>query len=208
MLASMSPPADTTATGMPAVPLLVFVGPPGVGKSSAARELTRLLDEAAVSYACVDRDEFGGGGLLHEDPLLGLNEMLHVRVAGGAQRLVVAWRVETPMDITRLRTALGWTNVTICRLHADPLVLLDRIAANHESFQCMHLQTMALEIAPRLASQTEEDFVLATDSAPARAVAMRALRRWGPLPVAAPAIADAAASAASAASADASVSAA
>jgi hypothetical protein len=202
MLASMSTPADTPATsGGPAVPLLVFVGPPGVGKSSAARELTRLLDEAAVRYACVDRDEFGAGGLLYEDPLLGLNEMLHARVAGGAQRLVVAWRVETPMDITRLRSALGWADVRICRLHADPLVLLDRIAAQHESFQCLHLQTMALEIAPRLAAQANEDFLLATDTASARAVAMRALRTWGPLPVATSAIADASASTASAASA-------
>jgi hypothetical protein len=202
MLAAMSPPVDTTpASGVPAVSLLVFVGPPGVGKSSAAGELARLLDEAGVAYACVDRDDFGGGGLLFEEPLLGLNEMLHARVADGAQRLVVAWRVETPMDITRLRTALGWADVTICRLDAGPQVLLDRIAARYESFQCLHLQTMALQITSRLASQANEDFRLATDTAPARAVAMRALRKWGRLPVAAPAIAAAAASADAAASA-------
>lgn len=186
----MDPPADTSAAPAVArVPLLVFVGPPGVGKSSAARELTRVLDEADIRYAYVDRDEFGVDGLLHEDPLLGLNEMLHARVAAGAQRLVVAWRVESGMDVTRLRTALGWTDITVCRLHAQPGVLRDRIAAAHSSFQALHLQAMALQIAPRLDREANEDILLATDDAPPRAVALRALRRWSATTLPVPAIA-------------------
>jgi hypothetical protein len=179
MLAAMSEPADIpTAPGAAPVPLLVFVGAPGAGKSSAARELVCLLEQAGVRHACVDRDEFGVDGLLHEDPLLGLNEMLHARVAAGAERLVVAWRVESGLDMARLRAGLGWADITVCRLHAEPHTLLERIAAGQDSFQRLHLQTMALEIAPRLELQAAEDILLATDDASARAVAMRALRQW------------------------------
>jgi len=183
----MSPFADTASVrGVPCVPLLVFVGPPGVGKSSATRELARLLDDGAVPYACVDRDEFGLDGLLFEDPLLGLNEMLHAHVAAGAQRLVVAWRVESGIDVARLRSALGWAGVTICRLHAEAPVLLSRITACNDSFQRLHLQAMALAIAPRLAEQAEEDILIETGELPARAVARRALREWRALPATAP----------------------
>ena len=64
-------------------------------------------------------------------------------------------------------------------------------------FQTLHLQAMALEIAPRLAREADEDILLTTDDAPARAVALRALRRWAATAaVPAPSIARAAAAAA------------
>jgi energy-coupling factor transporter ATP-binding protein EcfA2 len=160
------------------VPLLVFIGPPGAGKSSAARELSRLLEETRVGVAYVDRDEFGTDGLLHEDPLLSLNEMLHARVAGGAERLVVAWRVESGLELARFRSALGWADITVCRLSAPVATLMDRIASGQSEFQRLHLQTMAREIAPRLERQASEDILLATDEAAPAAVAMRALRQW------------------------------
>jgi DNA polymerase III delta prime subunit len=161
------------------VPLLVFIGPPGVGKSSAARELVRLLEETGTGFAYVDRDEFGTNGLLHEDPLLSLNELLHARVAAGAERLVVAWRVESGLELARFRAALGWTDITVCRLSAPLATLIDRIACGGQSeFQSLHLETMAREIAPRLERQASEDILLATDDAAPAAVAMRALRQW------------------------------
>lgn len=175
----MSAPADTSsAPGAPPTPLLVIVGPPGVGKSSAARELARLLDAAGASYACVDRDDFGTDGLLREDPLLGLNELLHARVAAGAERLIVAWRVQSGMELARFRMALGWAEITVCRLQARPQTLLERIAAGQLSFQRLHLQAMALQVAPHLELQAAEDILLSTDDAPPRAVALRALRQW------------------------------
>lgn len=160
------------------VPLLLIIGPPGVGKSSVARYVSALLSDAQIDHACVDRDDFSVGGLLHEDPLLDLNEMLHARVSTGAQRLVVAWRVESGLQLTRFRAALGWADITVCRLRAEPGALLERIAAGQSSFQRLHLQTMALEIAPRLDRQAAADIILTTDDAPARSVAMRAFRRW------------------------------
>ena len=160
------------------VPLLLIIGPPGVGKSSVARQLTRLLEDGGMQFAYLDRDDFGVNGLLHEDPLVDLNEMLHARVAGGAQRLVVAWRVESGLELSRVRSALGWADITVCRLQAEPEALLARIAAGQPEFQSLHLQTMALEIAPRLASQAGEDILLATDDTAPSALAMRAFRQW------------------------------
>ena len=160
------------------VPLLFIIGPPGVGKSSVARQLTRLLEDGGVRFAYLDRDDFGVNGLLHEDPLVDLNEMLHARVAGGAQRLVVAWRIESGLELSRVRAALGWADITVCRLQAEPEALLARIAAGQPEFQSLHLQTMALEIAPRLASQAGEDILLTTDETAPGALAMRAFRQW------------------------------
>jgi energy-coupling factor transporter ATP-binding protein EcfA2 len=160
------------------VPLLLIIGPPGVGKSSAARQVSRLLEDARVAFAYVDRDDFGVDGLLYEDPLVDLQQVLRSGVAGGAQRLVVAWRIESDDELGRFRDALPWADVTVCRLRAETGELLDRIAAGQRSFQRLHLQSMALEIAARLDQRASEDILLATDDLSAQAVAVRAFGRW------------------------------
>jgi hypothetical protein len=184
----MRPSVDTQRGSSPAgalrslaaahIPLLLVIGPPGVGKSSVARQLTGLLGEVGLRFAYLDRDDFGVNGLRHEDPPVDLTEMRHARVAGGAQRLVVAWRVESGLELSRVRSALGWADITVCRLHAEPDALLARIAAGQPEFQSLHLQTMALEIAPRLATEAGEDILLKTDDAAPGALAMRAFRQW------------------------------
>jgi DNA polymerase III delta prime subunit len=186
----MRPPFDMqpgrgpgTAAGEPAapaagVPLLLIIGPPGVGKSSAAREMSRLLEDGRIGCAYVDRDDFGVDGLLDEDPLVGLQQMLPSRVAEGAERLVVAWRIGSDAELSRFRASLPWAQITVCRLHAGIKELLDRIAGGEQSFLRLHLQSMALEMAPRLARQASEDILIATDDASPQLVAIRALRRW------------------------------
>jgi DNA polymerase III delta prime subunit len=181
----MHPPGDTqrktNARALaPAahVPLLLIIGPPGVGKSSAARQVSRLLADARIGFACVDRDDFGVNGLLDTDPLLDLQSILCSRVAAGAQRLVVAWRIESDVELARFRTALPWADITVCRLRAETGELLDRIADKQRSFQCLHLQSIALEQALRLERRASEDILLATDDAPPQVVADRALRQW------------------------------
>lgn len=104
--------AAETAPPAPRVPLLLIIGPPGVGKSSAAREVSRMLEEAWIAFAYVDRDDFGVDGLLHEDPLVDLQQILRSGVAGGAQRLVVAWRIESDDELGRFRNALPWADIT------------------------------------------------------------------------------------------------
>jgi hypothetical protein len=172
--------AETALPAPPAarIPLLLIIGPPGVGKSSAARQVSRLLEDARVAFAYVDRDDFGVDGLLNEDPLVDLQQVLRSGVAGGAQRLVVAWRIESDDELGRFRDALPWADVTVCRLRAETGELLDRIAAGQRSFQRLHLQSMALEIAARLDQRASEDILLATDDLSAQAVAVRAFRRW------------------------------
>jgi predicted Ser/Thr protein kinase len=171
---------DAAVPGPPAarVPLLLIIGPPGVGKSSTARQVSRVLEHARLPFAYVDRDDFGADGLLHEDPLVGLQRILCASVTGGARRLVVAWRIESDAELRRFRAALPWADVTVCRLRAEMGALLERIAAEQRSFQRMHLQSLALEIAPRLDQRACEDILVATDEASPQAVALRALRQW------------------------------
>jgi hypothetical protein len=176
-------PAPGPAVGSPAapvaaVPLLLIMGPPSVGKSSAARQLSRLLEDGRIGCAYVDRDDFGVDGLLDQDPLVDLQEILRARVAEGAERLVVAWRIECAAELDRFRAALPWAGITVCRLRAEIGRLLDRIAGGHESFQRLHLQSMALEMAPRLERQASEDILLTTDEASPQVVATDALRQW------------------------------
>jgi hypothetical protein len=164
------------------VPLLLIIGPPSVGKSSAARQLSRLLEESRIGCSYVDRDDFGVDGLLDADPLVDLQQMLSSFVAGGAKRLVVAWRIESDAELSRFRASLPWAQITVCRLHAGMEALLDRIAGGEQSFLQLHLQSMALEMAPRLERQASEDILLATDDASPQLVAVRALRQWMAVP--------------------------
>jgi hypothetical protein len=174
-----APAAGTPAAPVERVPLLLIIGPPSVGKSSAARALSRLVEDGGIGCAYVDRDDFGVDGLLDQDPLVDLQEILCARVAQGAERLVVAWRIECDAELARFRAALPWAGITVCRLRAQIDELLDRIAGAQESFQRLHLQSKALEMAPRLERQASEDILLATDEASPQVVAVRALRQWG-----------------------------
>jgi DNA polymerase III delta prime subunit len=175
-----SAPATPKDGAAPAagVPLLLFIGPPGVGKTSAAQQVSRLLEDAGIPSACVDRDGFGRDGLLLEDPLVELERILRAYVADGARRLVVAWRVDSDEELEQFRAALPWTQITVCRLRAETHALLDRIAAGQQSFQRMHLQSMALDMARRFERQAAEDILLATDDASPYAVAVSAFRQW------------------------------
>jgi hypothetical protein len=131
-----------------------------------------------MPFAYVDRDDFGIDGLLHEDPLAGLQRVLRASVAGGARWLVVAWRIGSDAELERFRTALPWADITVCRLRAEMGELLDRIADGQRSFQRLHLQSLALEIAPRLDERACDDILLTTDEESPQAVALRALRQW------------------------------
>jgi hypothetical protein len=99
-------------------------------------------------------------------------------VAEGAERLVVAWRIESDAELSRFRASLPWAQITVCRLRAGTEELLDRIADGEQSFLRLHLQSMALEMAPRLERQASEDILIATDDASPQLVAIRALRQW------------------------------
>jgi DNA polymerase III delta prime subunit len=170
--------ADEPPGSVPRVPLLLIIGPPSVGKSSTARQVSRLLEADHIGFACIDRDDFGLDGLLDGDPLLDLQQILRARLAEGAERLVVAWRIKSDAELAAFRAALPWADITVCRLRAAMEELLHRIAVTEQSFHRLHMQSMALGMAPRLERLACEDILLATDDASPHAVAVRAMEQW------------------------------
>jgi hypothetical protein len=167
-------PITTAPAG---VPLLLITGPPSVGKSACAQQV-RLIAGPDARLAVVDRDDLTRDGLVLEDRLVVLARWLADCVAGGATRLVLAWPVRDSDDLAALRRALPWADVTVCRLRAEPHVLLDRIAARETTFMCAHLQSLALDVGPRLDAEAPEDLLLSTDHAAPAELARRAVEHW------------------------------
>jgi hypothetical protein len=165
------------ATAPAAVPLLLVTGPPSVGKSACAQQV-RLLEAPDSRVAVVDRDDISRDGLVLEDRLLVLARRLADCVAAGATRLVVAWPVRDSADLATLRRAVPWADITVCRLRAEPHVLLDRIAARETTFMCAHLQSLALDVGARLDDEAPEDLLLCTDQVAPTDIARRAVEHW------------------------------
>lgn len=161
------------------VPLLLITGAPASGKTTAGEQIRHLLEQTGASFGLVDRDEISPDGVLSEDRMVILARRLDEHLARGAAALVVVWPLESAEEIAAFRAALPWADVTVCRLHAETDVLLDRIAArDDQTFMAAHLQSMAMDIAPRLQREAPEDLVVATDHEAPLQVAGRALVHW------------------------------
>jgi hypothetical protein len=169
------------------VPLLLITGAPASGKTTAGEQIRHLLEQAGASFGLVDCDEISPDGLISEDRMVILARRLDEHLAAGAATLVVVWPLQSRDEVEAFRAALPWADVTVCRLHAETDVLLDRIRARDDrTFMAAHLASMALDIAPRLQREAPEDIVLATDHEPPLRIAGRALVHWGLKDIAAP----------------------
>ncbi|WP_203831419.1 AAA family ATPase [Actinoplanes palleronii] len=127
-------------TGRPAGPwpdpvsapgeILWICGPAAVGKSTVGWEVAQLSRQAGHTTGFVDLQQIG---FLHSGPdhhrLQAANLVaVWINFHGyGAQRLVVVGAVDQPSQVRRYTEALAPAKVTLCRLHASPERLGDRI---------------------------------------------------------------------------------
>ncbi|MGW5365906.1 AAA family ATPase [Actinopolymorpha pittospori] len=125
--------APATGNGAPG-PVLWVCGPTGVGKSSVGWLVSEAVRRAGVTTAFVDLEQIGfSWPVPADDPgnhrhkarsLAAVWQRFH---ASGARCLVVNGAVDRPADVRSYTDALPASTFTVCRLHAGPEQLRERV---------------------------------------------------------------------------------
>lgn len=161
---STRPPVGTSET-VPVrpehdVPVLLFTGPVGVGKTTVAGEASRLLAENGIKNAAIDLALIAccypapAGDPWNE-------RLLHANLAcmwencarAGAGRLIVSRVLEARSLLGRIQAAVPGAVVTVVRLRAPVDVLHRRIAVRESGRDAQWF----LDAATALASTMEQD---------------------------------------------------
>jgi hypothetical protein len=175
---------------VPAVPVLLFTGPTGAGKTRVAMEAARLLDEACIPHAMVDLH------MIHEcsprpadDPW---NELLiHRNLAcmwrnfreAGAGRLILSRALEDRGLLLPIAQAVPGARITVVRLTAGLGELHARIRAREAGRDPQWYLDMATYLASKLPACAVEDHVVSNENRSATSAAAEALRITGWLEV-------------------------
>lgn len=130
--ATVSTPAPA-GDGAPG-PVLWVCGPTGVGKSTVGWLVSQAVRRAGVTTAFVDLEQIGfswpvpvddpGNHRVKARSLAAVWQTFH---ACGARCLVVNGPVDRPDDVRTYTAALPATTFTVCRLHAGPEQLRERV---------------------------------------------------------------------------------
>ncbi len=166
------------------VPVLLITGPPGAGKSSAAERVSDLFDHAGIDHAVVDLDELdrstaSTGPDLH---FANLAAVWSNYAAAGASRLVVAWTLDSPGELDRLRAAVPGACVRVCRLRARPATVVERVARREPPLVREQLKALALKYADRMEREGLGDYVVDSEGRSLEEVAAEVAARAGWLP--------------------------
>lgn len=118
----------------PRVPVLLICGPTAVGKSVVGWQLYERARRAGLHTAFVDLGQLGF--LRPSRPADPGNHQVRARnlaalwgtfAAAGAECLVVVGRVDDEASASLYRRALSESEVVLCRLHAQPATLAERV---------------------------------------------------------------------------------
>jgi DNA polymerase III delta prime subunit len=164
------------------VPVLLFTGPVGVGKTTVAAEASGLLSDRGIRHALVDLAHIGlRFPAPADDPW---NEQLvHANLASmwsnfertGAQRLILSRVLETRALLARIETAVPGAVVSVVRLRAPLDVLHARILARESGRNPRWYLDAASSLATTMEHERVEDHVVDNVDRPAAEVAAEAL---------------------------------
>lgn len=184
-------PLSLSSYGMDVrVPTILVTGPVGVGKTTLAETMGRLLRDAEVPHATVDFDQLtacyprlpdddGWGTNLG---LTNLAVLWRNYAARGADRLLLARVIEDRKELDGYRAAVPGAEITVVRLRAPVATLHERIRRRGEGRGMDWHLNRAVELAPLMDSQHVEDFVIETEERTPGELALEVLRRVGWLP--------------------------
>jgi len=133
-LADRALPDQTAAIGVSRVPILLVTGPVGVGKTTVALEMSRLLGDAGVAHALVDLPWLGVLWPAPEDDPWN-ERVAHRNLAAvwanareaGAGRLLLVRVLEARSLLGRIEEAVPGADVGVVRLRAPVEVVRERI---------------------------------------------------------------------------------
>lgn len=168
------------------VPVLIITGPPGVGKTTVAAEVSELLDSAGVAHAFVDIDSLRwcyprppGDRFRNALAMKNLAAVWTNFQAAGAGRLVLADVLESRDDLERYRAAVPGAEIVVIRLQASLRTLERRLAQREVGAGLERHLRRAAELVALMEQRRVEDILIDTDNQPVTAVARDVLAQSG-----------------------------
>ena len=169
-----------------AIPLLIVTGPVGVGKTTVAYEVSKLLEAVALPHACIDMDTlrscYPAPAGDRFNVALGLRNLAAVWVncrATGATHLIVADVIESREELRGYREAVPGAAITVVRLRATLSTLTGRVTRREVgSGHDWHL-LRAAELASQMDRDQVEDAAVETDGRAVTAIAREIVERSG-----------------------------
>lgn len=144
--------SDAEDVGSPQA--LLIIGTVGVGKSTLAEAVSKLLTQKRVPNAVIDVDALRQAWPSPPEDrfnmrlaLRNLTSVTANYIDVGIARLILAGVIETPSDRRAYEAALG-VPLTICRLHGDLALIRDRLVRRHGDDE--HALRWHLNRAPEL----------------------------------------------------------
>jgi DNA polymerase III delta prime subunit len=155
---------------MTSIPLLIISGPVGVGKTSAAEEVSNVLVERSVPHTLLDLDCLAGTYPRELDDRFGSKLMLtNLRsvwkncAAAGSKNLVLARVIETETDKDTIAECIPHAATIVCQLQAGDETLVARVRKREIGTGTQWHEHRSLELAASLKKEAPADFVVDTD---------------------------------------------
>ena len=169
-----------------AIPLLIVTGPVGVGKTTVAYEVAKLLAAVELPHACIDMDTlrscYPAPAGDRFNVALGLRNLAAIWAncrAVGATHLIVADVIEAREELRGYREAVPGAAIVVIRLRATLSTLTGRVTQREVgSGQDWHL-LRAAELAAQMDRDQIEDVVMDTDGRTVAAIAREVVERSG-----------------------------